>query len=155
MPGLSPPERRTLAIQRTEHLRTAAVLFETICRDEDALPGDERNVSGKTLRYSYLYRADTAYALGDFLEAVQLYDEVAARFPREHSSMTALIQIVNCYSNLGDDNRATTAHRRALKRLNELPDATFEAPDSLLDRDAWERWLENMPVARPKTVSAN
>ena len=60
--------------------------------------------------------------------------------------MTALIQIVNCYVNLGDYKRAETAHRRALVRLKKLPDEAFDAEDALLDRDAWERWLQNMPV---------
>ena len=58
--------------------------------------------------------------------------------------MTALIQIVNCYSNLGDTDRARAAHRRALLRLEELPDEAFEAPDALLDRPAWERWLNRL-----------
>ena len=62
--------------------------------------------------------------------------------------MTALIQIVNCYSNLGDAARAQAAHRRALLRLDALPDEAFEASDALLDRAAWERWLKNMPVGQ-------
>ena len=74
------------------------------------------------------------------------YDQIAGRFPKHHSSMTALIQIVNCYHRLGDFDRARTAHRRALVRLRELPDEAFNAPDALLDRAAWERWLENMPL---------
>ena len=68
--------------------------------------------------------------------------------------MTALIQIVNCYVSLGDTNRARTAHRRALVRLNKLPDEAFEEPDALLDRAAWEQWLKNMPVDDISTAAA-
>jgi len=67
--------------------------------------------------------------------------------------MTALIQIVNCYSYLGDTPRAQAAHRRALLRLEALPDEAFDASDALLDRAAWERWLKNMPVGQTSNDS--
>ena len=95
---------------------------------------------------TYLYRAESAYDLGRYAEAVEYFDQVAGRFAQHHSSMTALIQIVNCYVNLGDTIRARTAHHRALVRLNKLPDEAFDAEDALLDRKAWEQWLKNIPV---------
>ncbi len=154
-PGLAPAERDRLESQRADHLRTAKTLFAAIADGDDAtVPTGQRKISDQLLRYSYLYRADSAFELGEFAEAVEYYDKVAGRFPTHHSSMTALIQIVNCYSNLGDVGRARTAHRRALTRLKKLPDEAFEAPDALLDRNAWERWLENMPVDNTKTAAA-
>ncbi len=69
--------------------------------------------------------------------------------------MTALIQIVNCYAALGDRNRQRTAHARALVRLKKLPDEAFDEDDSLLDRDAWERWLQNMPAGDAQSASAS
>jgi tetratricopeptide (TPR) repeat protein len=148
-PGLPPADRRRLELQRLDHLRTAQDLFGTICQGESgAVPPARRAQARQLLRYACLYQADCAYELGRYAEAVELYDRIAVRFPRDYTSMTALIQIVNCYSNLGDTERATAAHRRALLRLKELPDAAFTAPDALLDREAWERWLKNMPLGR-------
>ena len=109
-------------------------------------PPGERKISDQLLRYSFLYRADCARDLGDCAEAIEYYDKAAGRFPEHHSSMTALIEIVNCYKSLGDENRARTAHRRALTRLKKLDDDAFREPDALMDREAWERWLQNMPV---------
>ena len=106
------------------------------------------------LRYAYLYRADSAFELGRYAQAVEFYDQVASRFAKHHSSMTALIQIVNCYSNLGDESRAMTAHRRAQMRLEKLPEEAFSVDDALLDREAWERWLKNMPVGDLTTATA-
>jgi hypothetical protein len=60
--------------------------------------------------------------------------------------MYALVQIVNCYAALGDEQRAAAAHHRALQRLKQLPDQAFATPEALLDRAAWERWLTNNPV---------
>jgi tetratricopeptide (TPR) repeat protein len=153
-PGLPPAERRRLESHRTDHLRTAAELFSDICADRaEPLSPAQRRLSDQLHRYACLYQADCAFELGLYAEAVDRYDEVATRFPRHHTSMTALIQIVNCYSNLGDTPRAQTAHRRALLRLEALPDEAFEASDALLDRAAWERWLKNMPVGQTSTDS--
>ena len=68
--------------------------------------------------------------------------------------MTALMQIVACYRRLGDTARAGTAHDRALSRLKQLPDEAFSAPGTLMDRGAWQRWLENTPVGPPRSASA-
>jgi tetratricopeptide (TPR) repeat protein len=155
-PGLPPAERRRLENQRTDHLRTAAELFGDICADRgDAPPAAGDRLSEQAFRYACLYQADCAFELGLYSEAVDRYDEVATRFPRHHTSMTALIQIVNCYSNLGDAARARAAHRRAMLRLDELPDEAFEASDALLDRTAWERWLKNMPVGQKRAAAAD
>jgi tetratricopeptide (TPR) repeat protein len=153
-PALPPAERRRLEHQRTDHLRTATELFAAICDgDTRTLPPAQRRLSRQLLRYACLYQADCAFELGLYSDAVDLYDQVAVRFPRDHTSMTALIQIVNCYSNVGDTSRARAAHSRALLRLKELPNEAFEAPDALLDRGAWERWLKNMPVAPTPTAA--
>ncbi|MHC4767303.1 MAG: tetratricopeptide repeat protein [Planctomycetota bacterium] len=153
-PGLPPAERRQLESQRTDHLRTAAELFADICGDpSESISAAQRRLSAQLHRYACLYQADCLFELGVYAEAVDRYDEVATRFPRHHTSMTALIQIVNCFSNLGDTLRARAAHRRALLRLEALPDEAFEAPDALLDRAAWERWLKNMPVGQTSTDS--
>jgi tetratricopeptide (TPR) repeat protein len=155
-PGLPPAERRRLENQRTDHLRTAAELFADICAGEPPAPAPpERRVPQRLVRYACLYQADCAFELGLYSEAILRYDQVAGRFPRHHTSMTALIQIVNCYSNLGDEARARGAHQRAMLRLDELPDEAFEAPDALLDRAAWERWLKNMPVGQTAHAAAD
>ena len=93
-----------------------------------------------------------AYALEEYDTAIELYDQVAGRFPRHVSSLEALIQIVNSYVRLGDDTRARHAHQRALARLHELPGDAFDDPDAPLNRDRFEEWLENMPVG--STASA-
>ena len=147
-PAVPPGERHRLESMRADHLRTAMQLFGEVCDGGGAS-------SSRVLRDACHLRADCVYELEMYAEAVGLYDEMAARFPRHHSSMTALIQIVNCYSKLGDLERARTAHRRALVKLKELSDEAFNAPDALLDRDAWERWLENMPLGEPATASAS
>jgi tetratricopeptide (TPR) repeat protein len=144
LPGISPAERDQLEKQRTQYLESAEQLFAAIVEADDgsSTSADDHQI----LRYAYLYRAESAYELERYAEAVEYFDQVAGRFAQHHSSMTALIQIVNCYVKLGDTNRARTAHNRALVRLNKLSDEAFDVEDALLDRKAWEQWLKNIPV---------
>ncbi len=142
--GLEPGERDRLEQERAGHLLSAQAVFESIVAADDGSAASP--VPQPLLRYSYLYRAECAFSMGAYEDAASWYDRAATRFPDHHSSMTALIQIVNCYHSLGDAGRAGAAHCRALARLRSLPDAAFDAPDALMDRAAWERWLDNMPL---------
>lgn len=151
----SPGERRRIDLLRREHLRTALELFERVAAALDSSPQDSLNeLQLDLMRSAYIHRADCAFHLGNFERAIVLYDEAARRFSDHHSSMHALIQIVNCYSELGDEGRAAAAHRRALVRLRQLRDDAFDAPDSLMDRQAWERWLNNTPVVPARSANA-
>jgi len=154
LPGVLPAERDRLEKQRTQYLESARNFFAVIVEADDGSAASAGADARQILRYAYLYRAECAFDLGLYAEAIEYYDQVASRFSQHHSSMTALIQIVNCYVNLGDADRARTAHRRALVRLKTLPDEAFEAMDALLDRAAWEQWLRNIPVDDTSTAAA-
>lgn len=151
----SPGEQRRLNELKSDHYDRAFDLFDEVCRtygrrDQRTLERMQRDA----LRASFLYRADCAYALGRYEQAIQLYDQAARRYADHHSSMHALVQIVNTYAAIGDTDRAEAAHRRALTRLQQLRDEAFEADDSLMDRQAWERWLEHTPVGSRQMTRA-
>lgn len=152
---IAPSERNRLENNRRIFFQDAVDLFTQICDtfeqvDMLKLHPFEQGI----LRQAYFYRADCAFFLEDYERAIRLYDYAARRYSTHHSSMYALIQIVNSYDQLGSVEQAQVAHRRALVRLEQLPPATFDSPESLMDRQAWERWLENSPVAVGKTASA-
>ena len=86
--------------------------------------------------------------------AAQLYDQAARKYGGHHSSMYALVQIVNCYDRLGDGQHADVAHHRALEHLSRLPDEAFADPQALLDRAAWEQWLRNRPLGLARVPEA-
>jgi tetratricopeptide (TPR) repeat protein len=106
------------------------------------------------LRRAHLYRADCAFHLGFLEQAIELYDRAARLYSAHAASMYALVQIVNCYNQLNDEERAGAAHRRALVRLKQLPDSAFDSPESLMNRAAWERWLDNSPVGTTLSSAA-
>jgi tetratricopeptide (TPR) repeat protein len=146
-PTSSPAERRALEQRAEEHLRSALTLFGEVSRgyadrDESRLNRLQRDLA----RYAALSRGDCAFALGRYTEAAEYYDQAARNYSGHHSSMYALIQIVNCYDRLGERQRADVAHHRALEHLSRLPDEAFADPQSLLDREAWEQWLRHRPL---------
>jgi len=53
-----------------------------------------------------------------------------------------MVQIVNCYAELGKWREAQTAHERAQRRLRELPEDVWKTSSVPMDRRHWERWLE-------------
>ncbi|HRP62196.1 MAG TPA: tetratricopeptide repeat protein [Phycisphaerales bacterium] len=154
--GDSPGERRRLDEQRREYLRRALELYQSVIAayENRAERQPLRTVQEELLRSAYVHRGDCAYGLGMYDDAVHFYDQAARAYPDHHSSIYALIQIINCFVELGDEERARTAHRRALVRLRQLRDDAFDAPDALFDRSAWERWLEHSPAAPVRSASA-
>ena len=153
--GGTPGERRSFELARIAHLETALSGYEEVIdawgeREEKLLDRRRRAM----LRNALVNRARTTYDLGRWEAAARLYDTVARRYADEHVSMQALVQIVNCYDMLGESQKATVAHRNALLRLEQLPDAAFDAADSLMDREAWSQWLRNRPAGQVANAGA-
>jgi tetratricopeptide (TPR) repeat protein len=106
-------------------------------------------------RLARLYFSDCAFELGAYHQAITEYESVARRYPKHHSSVYALVQIVNAYTNLESVSEAQAAHRRAMIRLGQIPESAFAEPDALMDRRAWERWIESSPVTTTVQVGTD
>ncbi len=107
------------------------------------------------LRRAHLARANAAFDLGEFEQAIQLYEVVDRKYPEHAVSMIALIQIVNACDRLGDVSRAEIAHRRAQLRLAQLPNEAFLVGGGILARESWETWLANRPPSSRVASSVN
>lgn len=137
-------QRRRLEQQREDHLLEAMRLFEVVraALQED----DPRRLSSlqrSYLRNAYFYKADCAFDLGQFDRAIEFYDTAAQRFADEPVSLVAMAQIVSAFIEQGRFVEARKANERARQRLNEFPDAAFDASDLPFTRKHWERWLES------------
>lgn len=142
-----PDDRATMKADRLGYLARARDLFAIAAHEFGQRSPATMDESDRTMeRLAWLYGGDCSFELGEYAAAVQTYDQAARRFAEHHSSMHALVQIVNCYLRMGDSARAELAHEHAVYRLRELPDKVFSAPDAVMDRQAWERWLKQRPV---------
>jgi tetratricopeptide (TPR) repeat protein len=148
----APRDAEHLAEIVRSFLAQARDLYASVCSTLDADLDRRAAVDRDLLRNAMRFRADCAYELEDYREAIEIYDQLARRFPDEYAAIHALIQVHNAYVALGEVERAGSAQRRARQRLAQMPDDVFEDPAALLDRAAWERWLANSPLGR--TVDA-
>ena len=144
---MAPSESRSLAELRQAQLQSAREGFRTVCDAWDGVPeGQLDRASRLMLRNAWMGRARSAYEQQDFRSAATLYDRVARRYADDVVSMRALVQIINCFEQLGEPQRAEAAHRQARLRLDQLSDEQFESPGAFLERSDWERWLIERPV---------
>lgn len=161
-----PGERADLRRRRGAELREALEGFTRV--REMVASQDPRRMSDlehALLRHATLYRGDCAFDLAvltrdvpvgllkdmigepvkpsdEWYElAVAYYDTAAQQYANDPVSLTAMVQIVNAYMEMGKVREARTAHERAKSRLAELPESAFERDQTTMTRDAWESWL--------------
>jgi tetratricopeptide (TPR) repeat protein len=151
---LTPSQRSSLTAERERSLRSAGATFDAVLATSESKMISRDPAVAANIRHALLYRGDCAYRLGDFERAIAYFDRYARQYGDHHSSLTALIQIVNCYEELGQSQQASRAHERALFRLSQLPDQAFAEPDALMDRAAWERWMRNRPIGMQASATS-
>ena len=94
------------------------------------------------LKLSHFYRADCMYDLGQYAEAIQLYDTAAFRYQEDPSALAAYVQIVNSYCALGKIDEAKTANERAKWLLARIPAESFKDGTFSMPKEYWEQWLK-------------
>jgi len=94
------------------------------------------------LKLSHFYRADCVYDLGQYAEAIQLYDTAAFRYQEDPSALAAYVQIVNSYCALGKIPEAKTANERAKWLLKRIPPESFSNGTFSMPKEYWEQWLK-------------
>jgi len=110
------PQSKKLELQRerTRRLEEAQKLFTQVVaefelRDESTLSP----VEALSFRNAYFYRADCAYDLRQFKQAIDLYEVAAKRWEAHPASLVALVQIVNSYCEMNMVQEAKVANLRA------------------------------------------
>jgi len=93
------------------------------------------------LRNSYLELAQSYFALGRYDEAILAYTSSAGNYQQESGSLTAYIQIANCYDRLKKPSEALSTLAQAQLILNKLPEGAFPQSNGAMTRDDWQRWI--------------
>ncbi|MDX2146086.1 MAG: tetratricopeptide repeat protein [Planctomycetota bacterium] len=141
--AMADAERRTLSLERAQRLRRAMELYEQTRAELQAK--DARRRSGLEelrLRNSSFYLGDCAMDLGDYDAAIEFYQAARERYPTDPSSLVALTQIVNAHLRQGDRKKAATAHTRAKRFFESLPDSVWSDPNLPMSKEVWKRWLD-------------
>jgi tetratricopeptide (TPR) repeat protein len=134
-------QRVALEAERVRRLTEAQNLYRQVVESLRARDGAGLSeVESLCYRNAYFYRADCAYDLGRFPEAIALYDEAAKRWSKHPASLIALVQIVNAYCELGRIDDARRANQRACDHLKDIPREAFNDPTLPMSRREWEQW---------------
>jgi len=140
---LSQSVRLNLQAERASRLENAQVLFGEVI---DAYEKREKKTTGVEALYernAYFYRADCAYDLGRYEQAIEQYNLAAKRYEEHPASLVALVQIVNAYSELGQTDQARAANLRAMYQLNRIPESAFDDPSLPMRHEHWRDWLRS------------
>jgi tetratricopeptide (TPR) repeat protein len=93
-------------------------------------------------KLAYFYRADCMYDLGNYEEAIKLYDSAAFSYQNDPSSVAAYVQIVNSYIALGKPDQAKAANNRAKWMLQHMPAEAFQDDSFSMPKKYWDQWLQ-------------
>jgi tetratricopeptide (TPR) repeat protein len=93
-------------------------------------------------KLAHFYRADCLYDLGDYPEAVKLYDSAVFRYQDDPSALAAYVQIVNAYTAMGKTEEARTATERAKLLLRRMPASAFIDGSFSMPKAYWEQQLK-------------
>jgi tetratricopeptide (TPR) repeat protein len=94
------------AAQKQERLTKAQALYDQVIAGfADGQPAPVDPLDKLYLKLSHFYRADCAYDLGRYDDAIRLYQTAASRYQDDSSAMSAHVQIVNAYCSSGRRSR--------------------------------------------------
>lgn len=129
------------ATARKERLTKAKELFDRAVELYRARSPNTQ-VDALYFKLAHFYRADCLYDLGQFADAIKLYDAAAFRFQDDPSALAAYVQIVNAYCALGKMTEAKTANERAKWLLRRIPAEAFSDGSFTMPKEYWEQWLK-------------
>lgn len=128
------------AARRDRLLKARELYDQVIDLYRVAPPSDDMDKLYQKL--SHFYRADCMYDLGNYEEAIKLYDAAAFNYQDDPSSVSAYVQIVNAYFALGKPEEAKAANNRAKWMLQHMPADAFQDGAFSMPKKYWDQWLQ-------------
>jgi len=131
---------KVLAAKR-DRLGKARELFDHAIEHYRATPPG-RDTDKLYHKLAHFYRADCMYDLGQYEDALKLYEAAAFRYQDDPSALAAYVQIVNANCALGRVEEAKTANERAKWLLRKMPEHAFRDGSFSMPKAYWEQWLK-------------
>jgi tetratricopeptide (TPR) repeat protein len=128
------------AAKRERLLKARGLYDKVIDLYRDRAP--TRPIDHLYLKLAHFYRADCLYDLGEYAEAIKLYDAAAFKYQEDPSALAAYVQIVNSYCALGKVQDAKTANERAKWLLRRMPAEAFSDGTFSMPKEYWAQWLK-------------
>ncbi len=148
-------ELERTAGERKQHLAKAAEMFAR-CGETYSSQPPTRDADRRYQMLAELRRADCAYELGDYANAIASYQVTATRWADEPVALAASVQVVNAYRALNKLDEARTANERVRFLLAKMPQGAFAdtgtpAGGPVMGKAYWNQWLRWSQVATAST----
>ena len=128
---------------RREMLMSARDYFAGAIKAYNKIPEEQRDRRDRIyLKHSWLYQADSLFDLGEYRQAVDLYEQAALRYQMTPTALMALVQVVNCHIKLDNPRAASSANSRAVSQLARMEDKEIMDSEIALRREDWEQWFD-------------
>ncbi len=129
------------AAAKKDRLNKAKNLFDRVVEVYRQSP-PQADLDKLYLKLGHFYRADCLFDLGQYEEAIKLYDAATLRYQDDPAALAAYVQIVNAYCALGKTEEARTANERAKWLLRRMPPEAFSDGSFSMPKEYWEQWLK-------------
>lgn len=96
------------------------------------------------LRSGYLDRGDVLFDLQRYPEAIAAYSEAGWRYENTPTSLTAMLQVVNCHQRLGELQQARAALARLGWLIKKTPAGAFDPDQGMSSKDYWENLIARL-----------
>ncbi|MEM8875440.1 MAG: tetratricopeptide repeat protein [Planctomycetota bacterium] len=132
-------EQQDRAAKRLEVIGRASDLYRDVIRRYRQRPPTDAT-DQRVYKQSQFAYADCMYDLGEFKQAIELYNAAAYRYQDDPAALGAYVQIINAHVQLGQTEQARTVNERVKWLVKRMPDDAFV--DGGLSREAWMRWFD-------------
>ena len=126
---------------RKQRLNDAKAMYDRVVDLYSTTP-PQTDTEKLDYKLAHFDRADCLYDLGQYEDAIALYDKAAFRFHDDPSSLAANVQIVNAWCKLGKPEQAKAANERAKWLLRRIPPESFSDGSFAMPKEYWEQWLK-------------
>jgi tetratricopeptide (TPR) repeat protein len=140
-PGAVASEIAEAAAARRDRLEKARGLYDQVI-DLYRASAPSEDMDKLYQKLAHFYRADCMYDLGNYEEAIKLYDSAAFAYQDDPASVSAYVQIVNAYFALGKPEEAKAANNRAKWMLQHMPADAFKDGAFSMPKKYWDQWLQ-------------
>ena len=130
--------------QRRRWMQMAAAHYQKLVDDLAAMQTSRGlgQAEEATFRQAGFALADCRFESGDYPAAIQLYEELVARYPRRPEALVALKQVTRCYWVQRDQKNAVDTIKRLQVTLKAVADADLARQPDGQTRQEWEDWLD-------------
>jgi tetratricopeptide (TPR) repeat protein len=128
-----------------QKLESAVGEFRRLMQEYELLPQAEQTPLRREEYQNVLFGlADSLYELGNYEEAIKVYNVIVHRFQTSPCAMSAYVQLAAAYETIGRADQATAVFERARWTLEKIPENAFGRNLGEPTKQYWANWIKSI-----------